>query len=173
MGLEPDRLHLYFPSRSMPLGVFLVQLQVTMDATVTSHVSIGVAQTYVEFLPLPLVVSLGNAERTEARGRFWVDAKAHSFDPEDLLTSGNLNYTDWTCEVVYLPDPKPYICFDVLNYTLNYNGSRYKVYTAAKTATDAAYECAKEAGYLASPNDQEEWAAILHLNDCVDGISKF
>ncbi|XP_078703568.1 uncharacterized protein LOC144928757 [Branchiostoma floridae x Branchiostoma belcheri] len=169
-GLQPDRANLYFPPGSMPLGVFLVQLQVTMEVPETYHVSVGVAQTYVEFLPLPLVVSFGNAERTVERGDFWVDAKAESSDPEGLLSNSDFSFHDWRCDVEYLPDMTPYICFDiVLNTTLNYNGSRYKVYIGAKTAADAAYECAKEAGYLASPNDEEEWAAILHLNDCVEG----
>ncbi|CAH1238914.1 PKD1L3 [Branchiostoma lanceolatum] len=167
--LYPDSLHLHIPAGTMPLGVLLVQLRVTMNVTEISHVSVGTAQTYVEFLPLPLVASLGNAERTVGPAdEFWVNAVGNSWDPEGLLLSSDFSYS-WTCEVVYLPRPKPYICFEVRNNILIYNGTRYKVFTEAKTATDAAYECAKEAGYLASPNDEEEWTAISLLNDCVDG----
>ncbi|XP_066301959.1 uncharacterized protein [Branchiostoma lanceolatum] len=168
--VQPDRLHLYLPPKTMPLGVFRLQLQVIMRATENSHVSVGVAQTYVGFGPLPIAPTLGNAARTVDGGDFWINAD-ESFDPDDVIPSSDFSY-NWTCEVVYLPDPTPLECIDVLDDILIYGGSRYKVYTTSKSAADASTECKKEAGHLASPNDADEWAAILRLNDCVGGQTR-
>ncbi|XP_035692557.1 uncharacterized protein LOC118427026 [Branchiostoma floridae] len=164
--VHPDRLHIYLPANTMPLRVFHFQLQVIMQAPSSSHVSVGVAQTYVTFSPLHIVASLGNAARTVDGGDFWVTAVEESWDPEGVIPSSDFSY-NWTCEVVHLPDPTPLVCIDVRDNILIYGGSRYKVYNTRKTASDASTECRKEGGYLASSNDEEEWAAILRLNDCV------
>ncbi|KAI8515539.1 hypothetical protein Bbelb_063520 [Branchiostoma belcheri] len=163
----PDRLHLTLPAKTMPLGTFLLQLKVTMVATGSSHVSVGVAQTYVSFGWLPIAPTLGSAARTVDDGDFWVNAD-QSWDPDGLIPSSDFTYT-WTCDIVYIPDPTPLECIDVLENILIHDGSRYKVYTDSETASNAEDECAKESGHLASPTDQAEWEAILHLNDCVGG----
>ncbi|XP_035689656.1 uncharacterized protein LOC118424955 [Branchiostoma floridae] len=165
--VQPDRLHLELPAKTMPLGFFQFQLQVIMRAAESSHVSVGVAQTYVGFGPMPIAPTLGNSARTVAGGDFWVNAD-ESWDPDGLIPSSDFNY-NWTCEVVYLPDPTPLSCIEVLDNILIYAGSRYKVFTPTKSESDASDECRKEGGYLASPNDEGEWAAILLVNNCVAG----
>ncbi|XP_078594496.1 polycystin family receptor for egg jelly-like [Branchiostoma floridae x Branchiostoma japonicum] len=105
-----DSMDLYIPEKTMPLGVFPLQLSVTMTTTSVPHVIIGALQTWVQFLPLPIIALPGavkswrhlHSMSTNIRG-FYVYTW-ESYDQEGLVDASDFSYS-WTCEPVKLPDP--------------------------------------------------------------------
>ncbi|XP_035689707.1 polycystic kidney disease protein 1-like 2 [Branchiostoma floridae] len=99
-----DKLRLDLPPDTLPAGLFMVQVTVTMEVPEVGHTSIGVAQTWLEVFPFPIVVTLnGNAARTKPLGHVFVTAwLAH--DSRCRIPSDQLSY-NWTCEAVSYPNP--------------------------------------------------------------------
>ncbi|CAH1264931.1 PKD1L3 [Branchiostoma lanceolatum] len=105
-----DGLDLYLPEKTMPVGLFLLQLSVNMTTTTVPHAVTGVLQTWLQFRPLPIValIGLGAPSRplhsiTAIRYFYFVYAWG-SWDREGLVPSSDFSYS-WTCEPVRLPDP--------------------------------------------------------------------
>ncbi|XP_035661690.1 uncharacterized protein LOC118405944 [Branchiostoma floridae] len=95
-------VHLTIPPKTLPLGVHMVQFQVLMKVTGRGHVSVSAAQTWVDFVRVPVVYSLGSSLRTvQIDGEVVVRADS-SFDPEGLLPASGFTY-DWTCRLTHLP----------------------------------------------------------------------
>ncbi|XP_019635021.1 PREDICTED: uncharacterized protein LOC109478011 [Branchiostoma belcheri] len=115
----PDKLKLVLPWKTMPLGLFMVQITVTMNVTELGHVSTGVAQTWLEVVPLPLAVMItpGYAARSIHGGEFNINAD-DSYDPDELVPSDEFHY-NWSCEAVDYPDPPGMR----LRLTQTYNGN--------------------------------------------------
>ncbi|KAI8509127.1 hypothetical protein Bbelb_129750 [Branchiostoma belcheri] len=81
-GTTTNNVHLSIAPKTLPLGVHMIQFQVVMNVTGRGHVSVSVVQTFVEFIRVPVVYSLGSAVRTvltdEVTSRLgcWVDDAA-------------------------------------------------------------------------------------------------
>ncbi|XP_066301754.1 polycystin-1-like protein 2 [Branchiostoma lanceolatum] len=101
-----DKLKLELPWKTMPLGILMVQITVTMNVTELGHVSIAVAQTWMEVLPLPLVAVLtpGYERRSIATQDFKILA-TDSYDPDELVPTDQFSYNNWTCEAVDYANP--------------------------------------------------------------------
>ncbi|KAI8515773.1 hypothetical protein Bbelb_065860 [Branchiostoma belcheri] len=98
-----NKLKLDLPSKTLPAGLIMVQVTVTMDIPTLGHTSIGVAQTWVEVLPFPIVATTnGLSARTLIVGHFFVVASL-SHDPDCRIPRDQLSYT-WTCEAVHYPN---------------------------------------------------------------------
>ncbi|XP_078584712.1 uncharacterized protein LOC144866891 [Branchiostoma floridae x Branchiostoma japonicum] len=71
----------------------MVQLQAVMKVNGTGHVSVSTVQTWIEFVRLPVVYSLGSSLRTvRAAGNIEVDAASLTYDPEELVPSSEITY---------------------------------------------------------------------------------
>ncbi|XP_035677261.1 uncharacterized protein LOC118416280 [Branchiostoma floridae] len=105
-----DSMDLYLPEKTMPLGVFPLQLSVTMTTTSVPRVIVGALQTWVQFLPLPIIALHGvirtdrpvHSMSTNHLG-FYVYTW-ESYDQEGLVDASDFS-SSWTCEPVRLPDP--------------------------------------------------------------------
>ncbi|XP_078573092.1 polycystin-1-like protein 2 [Branchiostoma floridae x Branchiostoma japonicum] len=99
-----DKLRLDLPPNTLPAGLFMVQVTVTMKVPEVGHTSIGVAQTWLNVLPFPIVARLnGYVGRTLPLGHFYVTAYL-SHTPRCQIPSDQLSY-NWTCEAVSYPNP--------------------------------------------------------------------
>ncbi|CAH1249639.1 PKD1L3 [Branchiostoma lanceolatum] len=101
-GTPRNDIDLEIAPKTLPLGVHLVQFQVVMNVPGRSHVSVSAAQTWVEFLRVPVVYSLGSAVRTVPTDGDVVVRADSSYDPEELMPSSRFTY-NWTCRVTNLP----------------------------------------------------------------------
>ncbi|XP_066264290.1 uncharacterized protein [Branchiostoma lanceolatum] len=101
-GTPRNDIHLKIAPKTLLLGVHLVQFQVVMNVPGRSHVSVSAVQTWVEFLRVPVVYSLGSAVRTVPTEGDVVVRADSSYDPEELMPSSRFTY-NWTCRVTNLP----------------------------------------------------------------------
>ncbi|CAH1237995.1 PKD1L3 [Branchiostoma lanceolatum] len=99
-----DKLKLDLPAKTLPAGLLLAQVTVTIEVPEIGHTSIGVAQTWLEVLPFPIVAQVfGSSTRTLPLWHFWIRASlAH--DPDCQIPSDKLSYA-WSCEAVSYPNP--------------------------------------------------------------------
>ncbi|XP_078584710.1 uncharacterized protein LOC144866889 [Branchiostoma floridae x Branchiostoma japonicum] len=98
-----NNIHFSLAPRTLPLGVHMIQLQVIMNVTGSGHVSVSAAQTWVEFVRLPVVYSLGSSLRTvPTSGDIQVNAGL-SYDPEEIFPSSAFTY-NWKGTVLSLPE---------------------------------------------------------------------
>ncbi|XP_066269401.1 uncharacterized protein [Branchiostoma lanceolatum] len=101
-SITTNSIHLFIPPKTLPLGIYMIQLQAIMTVPGSGHVSVSAVQTWIELAKLPVVYSMGSALRTvEASGDLLLKADS-SYDPEEILVSSGFEYK-WTCTLVYLP----------------------------------------------------------------------
>jgi len=87
------------------MALRLFQVTVTMEVPEVGHTSIGVAQTWLEVLPFPIVAFTGftGTTRSQAVGHLRVTAFL-SHDSRCQVPNDQLSY-NWTCEAVSYPNP--------------------------------------------------------------------
>ncbi|XP_078692952.1 uncharacterized protein LOC144922778 [Branchiostoma floridae x Branchiostoma belcheri] len=89
--------------KTLPLGVHMIQLQAIMTVPGSGHVSVSAVQTWVEFVRLPVVYSIGSSVRTiPTSGAFEVNAGL-SYDPEEIFSSDEFTYNSES-RVIYKPE---------------------------------------------------------------------
>ncbi|CAH1263488.1 PKD1L3 [Branchiostoma lanceolatum] len=94
LKLKADEKDLVLPSQSLQPWKYMIQ--VTVQDTSTEMKVYSVAQTWVEVLASPLLVTLGPSLVTRpAHEDLWVSAEG-SWDPEGLADPSKWDYT-WTC----------------------------------------------------------------------------
>ncbi|XP_035689582.1 uncharacterized protein LOC118424882 [Branchiostoma floridae] len=104
-GIATDQLKLDLPPKTLPLGLFMVQVTVTMKIPEIGHTSIAVAQMWLQVLPFPITARMNAlSARTTSLQSFWVVPTLVSPDPDCQVPSDQLSYA-WTCEAVSYPNP--------------------------------------------------------------------
>ncbi|XP_066302739.1 polycystin family receptor for egg jelly-like [Branchiostoma lanceolatum] len=99
-----NELKLDLPAKTLPAGLLLAQVTVTMDVPEIGHTSIGVAQTWLEVVPFPIVAKVsGNSARTLPLIHLFITAVLYH-DPDCQVPSDQLSYA-WSCEAVSYPNP--------------------------------------------------------------------
>ncbi|CAH1238126.1 PKD1L3 [Branchiostoma lanceolatum] len=118
----PDKLKLELPWKTMPLGILMVQITVTMNVTELGHVSIGVAQTWMEVVPLPLVAMLtpGFAARSMSARDFDVRA-FDSYGPDELVPTDQFSYN--CCQENC--NPGDFIAYRTLHLKCSFDGNNF------------------------------------------------